>query len=120
MDIPEIISNTNVNNGNVNNGNVNNGNVNNGNTQVKKYKYWKWSTGETNIEKSIRNEKTKFTRMTFNKKERCLNTMSNRALIKHNIANPFMINNNYLDDITNQEQFLKPKNSNFETIGRNE
>ena len=123
MDIPEIINNSNANNNmdNVNN-NMDNVNNNDNNTvpNIKKYKYWKWSTGETNVEKSIRNEKAKFTRMTFNKKEMCLNTMSNRELIKHNITNPFMVNNNYLDDITNQEQFLKPKNSNFESVSRNE
>lgn len=125
MDIPEIINNSNANvnvNVGIDNANANNINNNNNNTvpNIKKYKYWKWSTGESNVEKSIRNEKAKFTRMTFNKKEMCLNTMSNRELIKHNITNPFMVNNNYLDDITNQEQFLKPKNSNFESVSRNE
>jgi iron uptake system EfeUOB component EfeO/EfeM len=130
MDIPEIInnSNKNVDNVNVNMDNINIDNVNanvnmdnvNANVKIKKYKYWKWSTGETNVEKSIRNEKAKFTRMTLNKKEMCLNTMCNRELIKHNITNPFMVNNNYLDDITNQEKFLKPKNSNFEPRSRNE
>ena len=79
-----------------------------------KYKYWVWSKGETNIEKSIRNELAQFTRMKENKKEKCLNVMINRELIKNNNSNPFMINNNYLDDINNQEKFLKPQNSNYE------
>lgn len=84
-----------------------------------KYQYWMWSKGETTIEKTIRNELAQFSRMKENKKEKCLNVMMNRELIKNNNSNPFMINNNYLEDINNQEKFLKPQNSNYEKSDNN-
>ena len=82
------------------------------------YHYWIWSKGESNIEKTIRNELAQFTRMKENKKEQCLNSLLNRDLIKNNKSNPFMVNNNYLDDINNQEKFQKPQNSNYEKVSK--
>lgn len=38
--------------------------------------------------------------------------ISSRELIKQNTANPFF-NNNYIDDLKTQDEFLRPMDSNF-------
>ena len=40
--------------------------------------------------------------------------LSNRPLLQHSLQNPFMIGNNYMDDLNTQEQFLRPKSSHVE------
>ena len=39
--------------------------------------------------------------------------MADRELITCSNTNPYMVKNNYLDDINIQSQFLIPQNSNF-------
>jgi len=41
--------------------------------------------------------------------------LSNRHLLQHSLQNPFMIGNNYMDDLNIQEQFLRPKSSHVES-----
>lgn len=40
--------------------------------------------------------------------------LSNRQLLQHSLQNPFMIGNNYIDDLNTQEKFLRPKSSHIE------
>ena len=39
----------------------------------------------------------------------------NRKLLIDRKVNPFMKNNNYVEDLDNQEKFLRPQNSDYET-----
>tara|TARA_Y100000389_G_C17467198_1_gene526738 strand:- start:4239 stop:4559 length:321 start_codon:yes stop_codon:yes gene_type:complete len=48
-----------------------------------------------------------------NKKDICSKRMADRELITCSNTNPYMVKNNYLDDINIQSQFLIPQNSNF-------
>tara|TARA_B100001063_G_C16776690_1_gene566087 strand:+ start:5122 stop:5433 length:312 start_codon:yes stop_codon:yes gene_type:complete len=48
-----------------------------------------------------------------NKKEICSDRIRNRDKLSQGISNPFMINNNYLDDLLNQDTYLRPKDSNM-------
>lgn len=48
-----------------------------------------------------------------NKKEICSDRISNRDHLSQGISNPFMVNNNYLDDLLNQDTYLRPKDSNI-------
>ena len=49
-----------------------------------------------------------------NKREDHNNKMLEREMIMQTSQNPFMIKNNYVDDLTVQDEFLKPKNSSYE------
>ena len=49
-----------------------------------------------------------------NKRDDNNNKMLERAMITQTSQNPFMSNNNYINDLTVQDEFLKPKNSNYE------
>ena len=49
-----------------------------------------------------------------NKREDHNNKMLEREMIMQTSQNPFMIKNNYIDDLTIQDEFLKPKNSSYE------
>lgn len=48
-----------------------------------------------------------------NKRELVNNKLNERNMISQIGQNPFMINNNYLNDLDNQQHFLIPQNSNF-------
>ena len=48
-----------------------------------------------------------------NKKEICSDRIRDRDKLSQGISNPFMINNNYLDDLLNQDTYLRPKDSNI-------
>jgi len=48
-----------------------------------------------------------------NKKEICSDRIRNRDKLSQGISNPFMIHNNYLDDLLNQDTYLRPKDSNI-------
>ena len=39
--------------------------------------------------------------------------MANRDLAIQGLCNPFMIENNYLEDLSNQDNFLRPQDSNY-------
>lgn len=77
------------------------------------YIYWIWSNGLGNINKTKRDEQIEFKKQEQNKKEKCMELMSKRKLITQTGSNPYMINNNYLEDLNTQSKFLMPKNSNF-------
>jgi hypothetical protein len=68
--------------------------------------------------KEIINKKThdcfeKVVEIKENKKDICSQRMADRQLIAKSNINPYMVANNYLDDLKVQSQFLIPKNSNF-------
>ena len=50
----------------------------------------------------------------INKREHANNKLNEREMIKQVCNNPFLQEDNYHDIIDKQEQFLIPKNSNFE------
>jgi|TARA_B110000037_G_C17039533_1_gene473069 hypothetical protein len=92
-----------------------------------KYIYWKWATGDI-MKKSTRqtNEKTQkedipsviSDRMHVREQTtRELNSerMSQRDKIIQTSINPFMMSNNYLDDLKIQDDFLRPKDSNLKS-----
>ncbi len=84
---------------------------------------------EQNYKKTLRTEKKEIIDMrekpvieeelinihenTYTKKELCDKRMANRDLAIQGLYNPFMIENNYLEDLNNQEQFLRPQDSNY-------
>tara|TARA_B000000557_G_scaffold56101_1_gene43393 strand:- start:808 stop:1092 length:285 start_codon:yes stop_codon:yes gene_type:complete len=80
---------------------------------MSKYRYWIWSNGDNNINKTKLDNKFKFKIIEQNKKEKCIEDMSKRELVIKNGSNPFMTNNNYIDDLNTQSKFLMPKNSNY-------
>lgn len=49
-----------------------------------------------------------------NKREETYNKMSQREIIGQISQNPFLANHNYLNDITTQNQFLKPQSTTLE------
>ena len=64
---------------------------------------------EKNIEEELVNKHEEI----FTKKELCDKRMASRDLAIQGLCNPFMFNNNYLEDLNNQDQFLRPQNSNY-------
>lgn len=48
-----------------------------------------------------------------NKRELVNNKLNERNMISQIGQNPFMTNNNYINDLVNQQTFLIPQNSNF-------
>ena len=86
-----------------------------------KYIHWKWSKeGQTNIEKSLRKKDpihskflSKKPNIKENKREICNHRISQRDLLIQRKINPYMIKNNYLNDLDIQDNFLRPQDSNF-------
>jgi hypothetical protein len=64
-------------------------------------------------EKNIEEELIQTHENTFTKKELCDKRMANRDLAIQGLCNPFMTDNNYLEDLNNQDQYLRPKDSNI-------
>ena len=48
-----------------------------------------------------------------NKREICSKRMLERQHVIQSNKNPFLSNNNYLEDITNETNFLRPRDSNY-------
>lgn len=48
-----------------------------------------------------------------NKREDANTKLSERSMIENISQNPFLSRNNYLEDLQVQDEFLKPKNSNY-------
>ena len=48
-----------------------------------------------------------------NKKELSNQRMASRDLIIQGLINPYLFDNDYLDDINNQDKFLRPQDSNY-------
>ena len=95
-----------------------------------KYNLKKWHPSiEVEYKKTPRNEKKEIIDMrelppietelvqkhekTYTKKELCDKRMASRDLAIQGLCNPFMIENNYLEDLSNQDEFLRPQNSNY-------
>ena len=95
-----------------------------------KYSLKKWHPSvESEYKKTMRNEKkaeiidmrdkpieevlVQQHETTYTKKELCDKRMANRDLAIQGLCNPFMIENNYLEDLSNQDNFLRPKDSNY-------
>ena len=90
------------------------------------YTFLKWTHGEK-IKKSLRKNEEEVKQgdtieQEFiihhedsfkNKKEICSDRISSREHFTQGVANPFMTNNNYLDDLLNQDTYLRPKDSNI-------
>ena len=82
----------------------------------------KWTNGESCIRSKrivnddlsnqflVENQEPK----TFNKRDIANNKINERIMISQIGQNPFLSRNNYLEDLDIQENFLKPKNSNFQ------
>jgi hypothetical protein len=82
----------------------------------------KWTNGESCIRTKrvindelsnhflVENQESK----NFNKRDIANNKINERLMISQIGQNPFLSRNNYLEDLDIQENFLKPKNSNFQ------
>lgn len=95
------------------------------------YKYWKWSINDEKMEKTNRKMKVKEMEERIrdnqietlkymnnkdeknNNKELSSKRLSERVQVKQRVFNPFLCNNDYLSDLKIQENYLKPKNSNY-------
>jgi len=99
------------------------------------YKEFKWSTGEK-YEQSFKADKDKYIEtdsktdynsmktLLFddgtescmrisNKREDANTKLNERCMIESISQNPFLPRNNYINDLQVQDEFLKPRNSNF-------
>jgi hypothetical protein len=77
----------------------------------------KWTLGDPCI-RSLRNKQSPAavvpeTMTLSNKREIANEKMNERHMISQISQNPFLAKNTYLEDLDIQENFLKPKNSNF-------
>ena len=61
----------------------------------------------------IEEELVKTHEKTYTKKELCDKRMASRDLAIQGLCNPFMFNNDYLEDLNNQDTFLRPQDSNY-------
>jgi len=99
--------------------------------------YWRWSKKGEHLEQSAKRERSampltkegdtvthspltleeKIIRDTMfheeNKREKNDERLSKRKLVTNRQINPYLIGNNYLNDLSIQDNFLRPKNSNF-------
>ena len=95
-----------------------------------KYKLQKWYPSvESEYKKTPRNKNEKIIDMrdkppieeelvkthekTYTKKELCDKRMASRDLAIQGLCNPFMKKNDYLEDLSNQDNFLRPQDSNY-------
>lgn len=86
-----------------------------------KYIHWKWSKeGQNKLEKSLRKKDPihsksipKKLKKDENKREICNHRISQRDLLIQRKTNPYMIKNNYINDLDIQANFLRPQDSNF-------
>jgi hypothetical protein len=91
------------------------------------FKHWKWNKGESSIKKTTRKvldmrqknieeeivEKCDNIIEAENKREICSKRLLERQHVIQSNKNPFLSNNNYLEDITNETNFLRPRDSNY-------
>ena len=98
--------------------------------------YWTWSKKGEHLEKSYKSQRPKMkveakraippsdtsleaqivNQAIFaedNKREINYDRLSKRQLVTNRQINPYLTGNNYLNDISVQDKFLRPKNSNF-------
>tara|TARA_Y100000996_G_scaffold414369_1_gene405036 strand:- start:660 stop:953 length:294 start_codon:yes stop_codon:yes gene_type:complete len=88
------------------------------------YIYWKWTRNEkpTKTKREVPVEKPLEIKNTIttpeidnikNKREECCERISNREWVIQKNINPYLNGNNYINDLTAQNEFLIPKDSNF-------
>ena len=100
------------------------------------YIYWTWSKKGEHLTKSYKSEQPEMKRESErereqgditletqiinqaifaedNKREINYDRLSKRKLVTNRKINPYLTSNNYLNDISVQDKFLRPKNSNF-------
>jgi len=96
------------------------------------YIYWTWSKKGEHLKKSYKSEHPEMKReieqgdntleaqiinqaifAEDNKREINYDRLSKRKLVTNCKINPYLTSNNYLNDISVQDKFLRPKNSNF-------
>jgi len=96
------------------------------------YKNWKWTINNEKMKKTDRKMKLReieerirdnqfdnlkeLNNNEINNKEICAQRLMERQQVKQRTFNPYLCNNNYLSDLNIQENFLKPKNSNYESL----
>ena len=54
-------------------------------------------------------------KMYENKREVCSHRIAKRDMATQGTTNPYMINNDYLEDLSNQDKFLRPRDSNIKS-----
>lgn len=94
------------------------------------YKFKKWTkdekiektfretlkTKEENIEElAVREHEHEYTVEKNNKREISSKRMAQRDLVIQGFINPYLGKNNYIEDLNNQENFLRPQDSNVKT-----
>lgn len=99
------------------------------------YIYWTWSKDGEHLQKSHKSQRPKINKEVANtnsstttleseiinktmfteENDREINydRLSKRKLVTNRQINPYLQSNNYLNDISIQDKFLRPKNSNF-------
>ena len=65
---------------------------------------------EKNIEEELIQKHEK---LHNNKKELSNQRMASRDMIIHGLINPYLFDNDYINDINNQDKFLRPQDSNY-------
>jgi|TARA_Y100000589_G_C26714461_1_gene451150 hypothetical protein len=96
------------------------------------YKSWKWTINNEKMKKTDRKMRLReieerirdkqfdnlrdLNNKDINNKEICSKRLMDRQQVKQRTFNPYLCNNNYLSDLHIQENFLKPKNSNYECL----
>ena len=65
---------------------------------------------EKNIEEELIQ---KHERIHSNKKDLSNQRMASRVLIIQGLINPYLFENNYINDINNEDKFLRPQDSNY-------
>jgi len=87
-----------------------------------KYKYWKWSNSTIIAEKTSRQDKPPKSlpinnnippKTDQNKREVCSDRISQREMHIQTNINPYMRKLDYVNDLKNQDEFLRPLDSNF-------
>ena len=61
----------------------------------------------------VEEELVKTHEKTYTKKELCDKRMASRDLAIQGLCNPFMKKNDYLEDLSNQDNYLRPQDSNY-------
>ncbi len=98
---------------------------------IMEYRCWTWTLNNEKMEKTKKKAKikemeerirdTQIENLKYinskdekrNNKEISSKRLSERVQIKQRVFNPYLRNSDYLSDLTVQENFLKPKNSNY-------
>jgi len=74
----------------------------------------KWSNGIPYERTIIKKEINVIENNDNNKKEISNNKMNERIMYSQINKNPFLLQNNYIDDLEIETKFLRPKNSNID------